>query len=423
VTAAFTRSDGALHVDQVPVERIIEEVGSPAYIYSATALIERFGALDRAFSGDGKPPHTICYSIKSNTNLAVVRTLVALGAGIDVTSGGELFRALRAGVDPAKIVYSGVGKTDAEIDAALDANIRFFNCESRAELRRVDARAGERGTTAAVTFRVNPDVDPKTHPYISTGLRSSKFGIPITEAVESYAEAKALGNVEVVGVDCHIGSQLTDVQPFADAMARIRSLVLELRDAGHRIEVLDVGGGLGVAYENEVPPDPEAYAAAVLGAVGDLGCEIVLEPGRFITADSGIFVTRVLYEKRNEDKHFVIIDGAMNDLIRPALYQSYQRIEPVGPPRGPERNVDVVGPVCESADFLAKNRAIPEVERGDLLAVFSAGAYGFVMSSNYNARLRVAEVLVKGDRFAVVKQRESYDDLVRGESIPEDLTG
>jgi diaminopimelate decarboxylase len=423
VTAAFSRRDGALQVDRVPVERIIEAVGSPAYIYSATALIERFDALDQAFSGDGKPPHTICYSIKSNMNLAVVRTLIARGAGVDVTSGGELFRALRAGADPAKIVYSGVGKTDAEIDSALDANIRLFNCESRAELRRVDARAGERGVVASVTFRVNPDVDPKTHPYISTGLRSSKFGIPISEAVESYAEAKALGNVEVVGVDCHIGSQLTDVQPFADALARIRGLVLELRDAGHRIEVLDIGGGLGVAYQNEVPPDSAAYAAAVLGAVGDLGCEIVLEPGRFITANSGIFVTRVLYEKRNEDKHFVIIDGAMNDLIRPALYQSYQRIEPVGPARGPERIVDVVGPVCESGDFLAKNRAIPEVKRGDLLAVFSAGAYGFVMSSNYNARLRVAEVLVKGDRFAVVKERETCEDLIRGESIPEDLTG
>jgi len=423
VTDAFSRSDGALHVDRVPVERIIEQVGTPTYIYSATALIDRFDALDRAFSGDGKPPHTICYSIKSNTNLAVVRTLVARGSGIDVTSGGELFRALRAGADPAKIVYSGVGKTDAEIDAALDARIRLFNCESRAELRRVDARAGERGAVASVTFRVNPDVDPKTHPYISTGLRSSKFGVPITEAVECYAEAKALGNVEVVGVDCHIGSQLTDVQPFADALARIRGLVLELRDAGHRIEVLDIGGGLGVDYKGEVPPDLADYAAAVLGAVGDLGCEIVLEPGRFITANSGIFVTRVLYEKRNEDKHFVIVDGAMNDLIRPALYQAYQRIEPVGPPRGAERIVDVVGPVCESADFLAKDRALPEVERGDLLAVFSAGAYGFVMSSNYNARLRSAEVLVKDDRFALVKERERYDDLVRGESIPEELTG
>jgi diaminopimelate decarboxylase len=355
-------------------------------------------------------------------NLAVVRLLVRRGAGVDVTSGGELFRALRAGAEPARIVYSGVGKTDAEIDAALAAGVRLFNVESRAELRRIDARAAAAGRIAPVAFRVNPDVDPKTHPYISTGLRTSKFGIPIADASAAYAEAKALDHVQVVGVDCHIGSQLTSPEPFADALARIRALVLELREAGHTICVVDVGGGLGVAYaEDQSPPSVPEYARVVREALDGLDCELVLEPGRAIAAPAGVLLTRVLYEKTNEEKRFVVVDAAMNDLIRPALYQAYQEIEPVGPPRGARHTVDVVGPVCESADFLARERELPALERGDLLAVRSAGAYGFAMSSNYNGRRRAAEVLVRGDRFAVVRERESYEDLVRGESLPEDL--
>ncbi|HKE11756.1 MAG TPA: diaminopimelate decarboxylase, partial [Myxococcota bacterium] len=298
-----------------------------------------------------------------------------------------------------------------------------FNVESRSELRRIDARARERSSEAPIAFRVNPDVDPETHPYISTGLRSSKFGIPIAEALDAYAEAKALDGVRVVGVDCHIGSQLTRIEPFADALSRVRRLVLELRAAGHAIELIDVGGGLGVTYKDERPPDVEEYAAAVRAALGDLGCEIVLEPGRWLTANAGVFVTRVLLEKTNEDKRFVVVDGAMNDLIRPALYQAFQAIEPVGPPRGASRPADIVGPVCESGDFLAKDRPFPPVERGDLLAVRGAGAYGFAMSSNYNARPRAAEVLVRGERFAVVRERESLEDLVRGETIPRELTG
>jgi diaminopimelate decarboxylase len=419
VNPPFRRIDGWLHAEQVPVARIADEVGTPVYLYCAGTLVERYDALEAAFAG---VRHSICYAIKANMNLAVVHTLVGRGAGVDVTSGGELFRALRAGADPRRIVYSGVGKTDAEIDAALEAGIRIFNVESRAELRRIDARAASRGVVAPVAFRVNPDVDPETHPYISTGLRSSKFGIPIGEAVEAYAEAKALEHVRVVGVDCHIGSQLVSVRPFADALDRVRALVLELRAAGHAIESVDVGGGLGVRYADEEPPTPAEYAAAICGAVGDLDCEILLEPGRWLTADAGLFVTRVLYGKSNEEKNFVVVDGAMNDLIRPALYQAYQRIEPVGPPEEPARTVDVVGPVCESGDFLARERTLPRVERGDLLAVHSAGAYGFAMASNYNARRRAAEVLVRGDRFAVVRERESLEDLVRGESIPEDLT-
>jgi diaminopimelate decarboxylase len=419
VSDPFRRVDGRLHADRVPLERIADQVGTPVYVYSATALAEAYDALDAAFTG---VRHAICYSIKSNMNLAVVRTLVNRGAGVDVTSGGELFRALRAGAEPARIVYSGVGKRDDEIAAALDAGIKMFNVESRAELRRIDALAAGRGVLAPIAFRVNPDVDPETHPYISTGLRRSKFGVPWSEAAAAYAEAKALEHVRVLGVDVHIGSQITKARPFADALARVKALVLELRDAGHAIEVIDVGGGLGVTYRDEVPPTLAEYAAAVQDAVGGLDCELVIEPGRSITANAGIFLTRVLYEKSTDEKDFVVVDGGMNDMIRPALYDAWQEIEPVAVPRPGERTVDVVGPVCESGDFLARERLLPRLERGDLLAVRSAGAYGFAMSSNYNGRVRAAEVLVRGDRFAVVRERESYEDLVRGESIPEELT-
>ncbi len=415
---AFPRRDGQLHVEQVPVADIAEAVGTPAYLYSAGALEAAHDGLAGAFAGR---PALLCYAIKANMNLAVVSLLVRRGAGVDVTSGGELFRALRAGADPARIVYSGVGKRDDEIRAALEAGIKMFNVESRAELRHVDAVAGALGVRAPVAFRVNPDVDPKTHPYISTGLKTSKFGIPIGEATAAYAEAKALPNVDVRGVDCHIGSQLVSIEPFADALALVRDLVVELRAAGHAIEVVDVGGGLGVTYAEEVPPSPTAYAAAVTGAVGDLDCEIVVEPGRSIAANAGIFVTRVLYQKGSDEKHFVIVDGAMNDLLRPALYGSYQRVEPVGPARAGVRKVDIVGPVCESGDFLAKDRSFPSVEEGDLLAIRSAGAYGFAMSSNYNGRPRAVEVLVRGDRYEVVRERESLEDMIRGERIPQEL--
>lgn len=415
---AFPRLDGRLYAEGVPVDRIAEVVGTPVFIYSASELAARYDALDAAFSG---VPHTICYAIKANMNLAVVHTLVARGCGIDVTSGGELFRALQAGGDPSRFVYSGVGKTDAEIDQALDAGIRMFNVESRAELRVIDARAAARGVVAPVSFRVNPDVDPQTHRYISTGLSNSKFGIPIAEAADAYAEAKALEHVSVVGVSCHIGSQIVNLAPIVDALQRIRGLVVELREAGHSIELLDVGGGLGIVYDRERPPSAAEYGDAVVATVGDLGCHLIAEPGRWIAGNSGIFVARVLYSKHNGDKHFAVIDGAMTDLIRPTLYQAYQRIEPVGPPREGSQVIDVVGPVCESADFLAQQRELPILRRGDLLAVHSAGAYGFAMSSNYNGRCRAAEVLVQGDRFEVVRARDRFEDLVRGESIPEDL--
>ncbi len=416
---AFPRRDGCLYAEGLPVADIAAQVGTPVYLYSAGALLHAYDGINEAFAGR---PHLICYSIKANMNLAVVNTLVRRGAGIDVTSRGELFRARAAGADPEKIVYSGVGKRDDEIRAALEEGIKLFNVESRAELRHIDSVAGAMGVRAPIAFRVNPDVDPQTHPYISTGLRTSKFGVPISEAVEAYAEAKALPNVDVIGLDCHIGSQLVSIEPFADALARVANLVVELRGAGHGIEIIDVGGGLGVMYAEEVPPSPAEYAAAVQGAVGDLDCEIVLEPGRSLTANAGIFVTRVLYTKGSDEKSFVVVDGGMNDLLRPALYDAYQRIEPVGQARPGVQKVDIVGPVCESGDFFAKDRSFPSVEEGDLVAVRSAGAYGFSMSSNYNGRPRCAEVLVRGDRFAVVRERENLEDLVRGETIPEDLT-
>ena len=416
---AICRTDGQLWVEGIPVSRIVDRVGTPLFIYSTQHLVDQVAALDRAFDS---VPHSICFAIKSNMNLAVVRTLVACGCGIDVTSGGELFRAIRAGGDPSRFVYSGVGKTDAEIDEARAAGIRMFNLESLAELQVVDARARAVGVVAPIAFRVNPDVDPGTHPYISTGLRGSKFGIPIAEALDAYAQAKSLEHVRAVGVACHIGSQLLELGPIADALARVRALTVGLRAAGHAIELIDVGGGLGVRYDREQPPTAQQYAAAVIGAVGDLGCELITEPGRFLTAAAGLFVAKVLYRKSNGDKQFIVVDGAMNDLIRPTLYQSYQTIEPIGPPRSATEIVDVVGPVCESSDFLAKDRELPVLERGDLLAIREAGAYSFAMSSNYNGRRRAAEVLVKGDRFCVVRERESYEDLIRGESIPEELT-
>jgi diaminopimelate decarboxylase len=419
MNSPFVRRDGRLFAEDVALADVAAAAGTPVYVYSATALVQRWEALHRSFA---QVPHRICYSLKANMNLAVVRTLVARGAGADVTSGGELFRALRAGTPPAHIVYSGVGKTEPEIDRALEVGIELFNAESRAELRRIDAVAGRRGARAPIAFRVNPEVDPHTHPYVATGLRTSKFGVPIAEALEAYAEAKALGHVEVVGVHCHIGSQLTRIGPFADALARIRTLVLDLRETGHDIRILDVGGGLGVRYEHEDPPSAEAYAEAVLDAVGDLGCELVLEPGRWLTAEAGVLLTRVLYTKSNEAKHFAIVDAGMNDLLRPALYGGHHHVEPVGPPRGSEQQVDLVGPVCESGDFLAKDRSLPVLEAGDLLAVHAAGAYGFAMASNYNGRLRAAEVLVRDRRFAVVRERETLEDLVRGESIPKELT-
>jgi diaminopimelate decarboxylase len=405
--------------EEVPLSTIAAEVGTPCYVYSLATLRRHYRVFDQAFAA---APHVVCYSVKANSNLAVLRTFAKEGSGFDIVSGGELHRALAAGADARKIVFSGIGKTRDEIAFALGEGILAFNVESSAELDLIDAVAAELGKKAPIALRVNPDVDPKTHPYISTGMKKSKFGIDVRRALEEYERTRSLRHVDVVGIDCHIGSQLTDVSPFRDALSRVRGLLLELRARGFAIRYLDFGGGLGITYHDETPPSPKDYADAVLGdGIEKLGVTLLLEPGRVIVGNAGILLTRVLYLKETDTKRFVIVDGAMNDLIRPSLYGSYQKIEPVKRRGGQPIVVDVVGPVCESGDFFAKDRELEPVAAGDLLAVRSAGAYGFVMSSNYNTRPRAAEVLVDGAQYHVVRARETLADLVRGETIPDSL--
>jgi diaminopimelate decarboxylase len=410
---------GELYCEDVPVARLAREVGTPLYVYSRAALVNRFQAFAEAFAG---VPHLVCFAMKANGNLATLRLFASLGGGADVVSGGELFRALKAEVPPGRIVFAGVGKSRDEIAYALKSDILMFNVESVPELHLVNAVAGEMGARARVALRVNPNVDPKTHPYISTGLQQNKFGIDIGQAEEAFALTRSLRHVEVVGVHQHIGSQITEVEPFVDAIGRVAELMRGLRARGFGIRYLDIGGGLGITYHDETPPIPREMAQAVLPIIRDLGCTVVMEPGRFLVGNAGILVTRVLYVKPTPAKNFVIVDAGMNDLARPSLYNAYHAIQPVRPrPRNGTMVADVVGPICESGDFLAKDRELPAAEPGDLLAVMSAGAYGFSMSSNYNARPRPAEVLVGGDRYAVIRNRESYEDLIRGEHIPDDL--
>lgn len=415
----FVMQNEELHCDGVPVGWLAREMGTPLYVYSGATLTNRFRAFAEAFAA---VPHLICFAMKANGNLAMLRLFASLGGGADVVSGGELFRALKAGVPPERIVFAGVGKTRDEIAYALKSDILMFNVESVPELHLVDAVAGEMGARARIALRVNPNVDPKTHPYISTGLKKSKFGIDIAQAEEAFTLTRSLRHVEVVGVHQHIGSQITEVGPFVDATGRVAELVRGMRARGYGIRYLDIGGGLGITYNEETPPIPAEVARAVLPLIKDLGCTVVMEPGRFLVGNAGILVTRVLYVKQTPDKNFVIVDAAMNDLARPSLYNAYHGIQAVRPRAGASTLVgDVVGPICESGDFLAKDRELPAVEPGDLLAVMSAGAYGFSMSSNYNARPRPAEVLVRGDRYAIIRDRESYEDLIRGEHIPDDL--
>ena len=415
----FQYQGDELFAEDVPLAKIAAAVGTPCYVYSLATLRRHYRVFDEAFAA---VPHVVCYSVKANSNLAVLRAFAREGSGFDIVSGGELHRALAAGGDPRKIVFSGIGKTRDEMAYALRAGILAFNVESSAELDLLDTVAGELGKKAPVAMRVNPDVDPKTHPYISTGMKKSKFGVDTTRALEAYERTRSLRNVEVVGVDCHIGSQLTDLSPFRDALSRVRGLLLELRARGFAIRYLDFGGGLGITYDDETPPAPKEYADAILGdGIEKLGVTLLLEPGRVLVGNAGVLLTRVLFKKETDAKKFVVVDGAMNDLIRPSLYGSYQKIEPVVRSRRAAYVVDVVGPVCESGDFLAKDREMTDVEPGELLAVRSAGAYGFVMASNYNTRPRGAEVLVDGAEFHVVRARETLDDLVRGESIPESL--
>ncbi|MBI3061122.1 MAG: diaminopimelate decarboxylase [Deltaproteobacteria bacterium] len=416
----FEYRKGELFAEGVPVRRIAREVGTPAYVYSLATLKRHYRVFDQAFA---RVPHVVCFSVKSNSNLAVLRAFAREGSGFDIVSGGELFRALKAGADPKKTVFSGVGKKKKEIEDALEAGILMFNVESEEELIFLNEVSGGLGKRAPISLRVNPDVDPKTHPYISTGMKKSKFGIDIKRSAELYKKALSLKNLEVIGVDCHIGSQLTSVGPFVDAVSRIREyldrvLVGYLRKEGADVRYLDLGGGLGIQYKDEEPPHPEEYAAALIQGLEGLAVTLILEPGRVMVGNAGILVTEVLYLKETEEKRFVVVDGGMNDLIRPALYGSYQAIRPVVERKAGTIVADVVGPICESGDFFAKDREIERPQRGDLLAVMSAGAYGFTMSSNYNSHPRAPEVLVDGENFYVVRARERLEDLIKGEVIP-----
>ncbi len=414
----FEYRNDQLCCEEVALANIAEEYGTPTYVYSRDALERAYLAYAEALEGRDD---LVCYAVKANSNLAVLNVLARLGAGFDIVSAGELDRVLRAGGDAAKVVFSGVGKQPHEIVQALNAGIRCFNIESEAELERVNDVAASENKIAAISFRVNPDVDAGTHPYISTGLKENKFGIDIDDAVRIYSRAAAMANVDVVGMDCHIGSQLTEVAPFLDAMDRVLALVDRLAEQDIVIKHLDLGGGLGVCYTDEVPPTPQEYIAAVLEKLGDRKLELIFEPGRSIAANAGVMLTRVEFLKCTGEKNFAIIDGAMNDLIRPALYSAYQEIVPVMlRESGEEKSWDLVGPVCETGDFLGKDRAL-NLEPGDLLAVCSAGAYGFVMASNYNSRGRPAEVMVDDSQFHLIRKRETLADLVRGEQlIPKD---
>ncbi|MCK0165143.1 diaminopimelate decarboxylase [Marinobacter sp. S6332] len=413
----FNYRDGELYAEDVPVSSIAERFGSPAYVYSRAALEQHYKAYDDALKGRKL---LVCYAVKANSNLAVLNILARLGAGFDIVSAGELERVLRAGGDASKVVFSGVGKQEWEMRRALEVGVRCFNVESDTELDRLNAVAGELGVKAPVSLRVNPDVDAGTHPYISTGLKENKFGIDITEAPAVYARAATLPNLDIQGVDCHIGSQLTSVSPFMDALERVLALVDELARSGIHIRHLDMGGGLGVTYNDEQPPKPSDYVRALDERIGDRKLELVLEPGRSIAANAGILITRVEFLKCTEHRNFAIIDAGMNDLIRPALYSAWQAIVPVQSHLDAEEKVwDLVGPVCETGDFLGKDRPL-RLNAGDLLAVRSAGAYGFVMSSNYNTRNRPPELMVDGDQVHVVRRRETIQDQLAPENcLPE----
>lgn len=409
------QSNGQLFAEQVPVAHIAETFGTPCYVYSRATLERHWKAFDEAA---GEHPHLVCYAVKANSNLAILSLLAKLGSGFDIVSGGELARVLEAGGEPAKVVFSGVGKTEQEIEYALEAGVGCFNVESEPELHRIATVAERLGKVAPISLRVNPDVDAGTHPYISTGLKENKFGIDIDYAPEVYKQAAAYSSLKVIGVDCHIGSQLTELEPFLDALERVLALIDKLAEQGIVIEHLDVGGGLGVTYDDETPPHPSTYAQALKERLQDRpNLKLVFEPGRAIAANAGILLTKVEFLKPTEAKNFAIVDAAMNDLIRPSLYSAYQKIEEVDKSLERESSsYDVVGPVCETGDFLGKNRDLAIAE-GDLLVVRSAGAYGFCMASNYNSRPRPAEVLVDDDEAIEIRRRETYAELFKGEVV------
>jgi len=410
------RIEGDLHIEQVSLREIAETHDTPCFVYSEDAITAAYRAFQDAFS---MHPHRICYAVKANSNLAILQTLAALGSGFDIVSGGELARVLKAGGDPGSVVFSGVGKQDWEILFALEQRISCFNVESASELRRIARLAAATDAIAPISIRVNPDVDPNTHPYISTGLKENKFGVSVEEAMTLYQEATGLDSLKVVGVDCHIGSQITELTPFLDALTRVLALVDELEARAITLQHIDLGGGIGVQYQDEVPIEIGAFASAIGQAMGGRPQSLMFEPGRMIVANAGVLLTTVNTLKGNDEKNFAVVDAAMNDLIRPALYSAWQKVTPVtlkGDDASPEKHWDIVGPVCETGDFLAKNRML-SLEEDDLLAILSAGAYGFVMSSNYNSRPRSAEVLVSGEAHYCVRKRETIEDLFALESM------
>jgi diaminopimelate decarboxylase len=419
---AFEYRGDTLHCERVSLAAIADAVGTPTFVYSRAAIEGAYRAYDAALDG---VDHLICYSVKANSSIGILNVLARLGAGADIVSGGELFRWLKAGGDAGKVVFSGVGKTEAEMRTALDAGILAFNVESTEEIDVLDRVARAAGVKARVALRVNPDVDAQTHPYISTGLTQNKFGIAAAAARDAFRHAASLGHLDVRGIDCHIGSQLTKTSPFSDAIARLCDLILSLASEGIMITDLDIGGGLGIDYGKEgdaPPPSHGEYGAAVKSAMAMLGnhpIRLLVEPGRSIVGPAGVLLGRVLYNKDNEVKHFTIVDAAMNDLIRPSFYGSHHPMQPVTRSEAAPRKTDVVGPICETGDFLARDRALPPMARGELLAIGAAGAYGFTMSSNYNTRPRAAEVLVNGDSWSVIRERETLEHLVRGERTAE----
>lgn len=415
----FVYKNGVLYCEDLRVSDIADKVGTPFYLYSRNTFATHFRAIDAAFE---EIPHIICYSVKANSNVAIIKMLASEGAGADIVSGGELFRALKGGVEPGKIVFAGLGKTAEEIEYALKEGILMFNVESSQELMLINDVAQRLGVQAPVALRVNPDVDARTHPYIATGLKKSKFGIPLKEAMAEYEVAQKLPGLNPIGVHQHIGSQIMEAGPFENSLKKVTNLARSLKVLGMDIKYINIGGGFGIQYTDEEAPDPEQFSSALVPLLREAGGTVIIEVGRMIAGNAGILVTKVLFNKQGEEKKFVVVDAAMNDLIRPSLYQAEHHIGPVVYSDGAsEEKVDVVGPICESGDFLAQDRSLPETQPGDLLAVFTAGAYGFAMSSNYNSRRRPPEILVSGKKAYVIRRRETNEDLVRGEAIPQDL--
>ncbi|MGD1070700.1 MAG: diaminopimelate decarboxylase [Bryobacteraceae bacterium] len=411
----FRYNGEKLFCEQVDLEAIARAAGTPCYVYSAQSILDAYHAYDAAFLG---VPHMICYAVKANSTLAVLSLLAHAGCGFDIVSGGELFRVLKAGGEPSRVLFSGVGKTPGEIELALRSGINNFNCESEAELAGIDAIAEKLGVVARFSLRVNPDVDAATHPYISTGLRDHKFGIDIAQALAVYERARSLPNLRAAGVSCHIGSQILDYSPILEAAAKVLALIEQLQSEGMEIDHVDFGGGLGIAYQAaDAAPRIHEFIAALRDRIGRRGLTVMIEPGRSIVGPAGVLLTRVLYRKQSPAKEFVIVDAAMNDLIRPSLYKAHHEIQPLRRIEGRAIVADVVGPICETGDFLARDRAMADVQPGDYLAIHSAGAYGFVQASNYNSRPRAAEVLVEGSAWRVVRERETYEDLIKGEKV------